>query len=262
MQRKGVSPDVARRTVRTRNTLIAALMVRRGDADAMICGTIGSYHRNLRHIVDVLGLAPGVDSPAALSGMVMPKGTFFLCDTYVNQDPTAEQIAQMTIRAADAVRHFGVPPKVALLSHSSFGTSDAPSAKKMRDALELIRTRAPVLEVEGEMHADAAVSEDIRSRIFPNSLLKGSANVLVMPTVDAANIAMNLLKSLGDGQHIGPILLGVGAPAHVLTPSVTVRGLINMTAVAVYDAQVSAERRRPAPSPRTPSRVRRARATG
>ncbi|HMK67543.1 MAG TPA: phosphate acyltransferase, partial [Stellaceae bacterium] len=162
---------------------------------------------------------------------------FFLCDTYVVDDPDAEQIAAMTLRAAEAVRRFRVEPKVALLSHSNFGSADAPSARKMREALLLIRERAPELEVEGEMHADAAISEDVRERIFPNSRLKGSANLLILPTLDAANIAFNALAVLGDGQPVGPLLLGVAKPAHVVTPSVTVRGLLNMTAIAVYDAQ-------------------------
>jgi malate dehydrogenase (oxaloacetate-decarboxylating)(NADP+) len=187
--------------------------------------------------VDILGLVEGASAPAALSVMILPKGTFFLSDTYVVDDPTAQQIAETTLRAADAVRHFGVAPKVALLSHSNFGSSDAPSARKMREALVLIRERAPGLEVEGEMHADAAVSEEIRERIFPNSRLEGSANLLILPTVDAANIAFNALKVLGDGQAVGPILLGVSKPAHIVTPSITVRGLVNMTAIAVYDAQ-------------------------
>jgi malate dehydrogenase (oxaloacetate-decarboxylating)(NADP+) len=240
MERKGVAPDFARGLVRTRASVIAALMVRRGAADAMLCGAIGQFHRHLRHINDILGLVPGASAPAALSALVLPKGTFFLCDTYVVDDPSAAQLVEMTLRAADAVRGFGIEPKIALLSHSNFGSSESASARKMREALELLRQRAPGLEVEGEMHGDVAISEEIRQRIFPNSLLKGSANLLIMPNLDAANIAFSLLTALGDGLAIGPILLGIKWPAHIVTPSTTVRGLVNMTAVAVYDAQVSA----------------------
>ncbi|HUN46053.1 MAG TPA: NADP-dependent malic enzyme [Stellaceae bacterium] len=246
MERKGVSPELAQRMVRTRPTVIAALMVRRGEADALLCGAIGQYRRHLRHVVDVLGLETGVTSPASLDVLIMSKGTYFLCDTQVTDDPSAAQVAEMTLRAADAVRHFGIEPKVALLSHSNFGSSDNAAARKMRDALMLIRERAPELEVEGEMHADVALADDIRRRVFPNSRLKGAANLLVMPTLDAANITFNALKVLGDGQPIGPVLLGVAKPAHIVTPSVTVRGLLNMTAIAGYDAQVAAEAAGPA----------------
>ena len=239
MERNGISPDFARYLVRTRTSVIASLMLRRGEADAMICGAIGPYDRHLRHVLDIVGLVPGAAAPAALTGLITPKGTFFLCDTYVVDDPTTEQVAEMTLRAAEAVRHFGVEPKVALLSHSNFGGSDTPGARKMRQAMELLLKRAPDLEVEGEMNGDVAIVEDIRQRIFPNSRLKGVANLLIMPNLDAANIAFNLLKVLGDGLNIGPILLGVRKPAHIVTPAVTVRGLVNMTAVAVYDAQVS-----------------------
>ncbi|HEV2550563.1 MAG TPA: NADP-dependent malic enzyme [Stellaceae bacterium] len=239
MERKGVSPDFARALVRTRTSVIAALMVRRGEADAMLCGAIGQYHRHLRHMVDILGLVPGATAPAALSALILPKGTYFICDTYVVDDPSAEQLAEMTMRAADALRYFGFEPKVGLLSHSNFGSADAPSARKMRQVFALLRERAPTLEVEGEMHADAALSEEIRQRIFPNALFKGSANLLIMPNLDAANIAFNALTVLADGQPVGPILLGLNAPAHIVTPSVTVRGLVNMTAVAVSHAQVA-----------------------
>jgi malate dehydrogenase (oxaloacetate-decarboxylating)(NADP+) len=243
MERKGVSPDFARALVRTRSTVIAALMLSRGEADAMLCGAIGQYHRHLRHLVDILGLVPGASAPAALSALILQKGIFFLCDTYVVDDPTAEQVVEMAMRAADAVRHFGIEPKVALLSQSNFGSADTPAARKMRHAMALLRQRAPTLEAEGEMHADAALSEEIRRRIFPNARLKGPANLLIMPSLDAANIAFNTLKVLGDGQAVGPILLGLNGAAHVVTPSITVRGLLNMTAIAVYDAQVSVEAR-------------------
>jgi len=240
MERKGVSPDYARYLVRTRNPVIAALMLKRGDADAMLCGAVGQYHRHLHHIADIIGLQPGASTFAALSAIVMPKGTFFICDTYVVEDPSAAQLAELTIRAAEVVRIFGLEPKVALLSHSNFGSSAAPSAAKVREALALLRQKAPSLEVEGEMHADAAISEEIRHRDFPNSRLKGAANLLVMPNLDAANIAANLLMTLGDGLAIGPMLLGASLAAHIVTPSTTVRGLVNMTAIAVDDAQLRA----------------------
>jgi malate dehydrogenase (oxaloacetate-decarboxylating)(NADP+) len=214
-------------------------MVLRGEADALLCGAVGEFHRHLHHVVDIIGLQDGVAQPFTLSVLILPTGTYFLADTFVTQDPCPEELAEMTIHAAATVKHFGFEPKVALLSHSSFGSSDAPSALKMRKALELIRARAPELEVEGEMQADIAFSPEIRHRVFPNSRLTGPANLLIMPTLDAANIAFNLLKALGDGLAIGPALLGVRKPAHIVTPSVTVRGLINMSAVAVYEAQVT-----------------------
>ncbi len=237
MARRGVSPDNARTIVRTRNTVIAALMLRRGEADAMICGTIGRYHRHLGHIAEVIGRARGVSGFYALNALILPKGTYFICDTHVQRDPSAAQLAEMTILATDAVRRFGVTPKVALLSHSNFGGSDAPSAVKMHEALDLIVERFPDMEVEGEMHADSALNEEIRNRIFPGSRLKGSANLLIMPGLDAANISFNLLKSTSDGLSIGPMLMGAAKPAHILTPSVTVRGILNMIATAVVHAQ-------------------------
>jgi malate dehydrogenase (oxaloacetate-decarboxylating)(NADP+) len=184
----------------------------------------------------VIGLTPGTHQAAAMNVLFHRRGTFFVCDTYINEDPSAEQIAEFTILAAEEVRRFGVEPKVALLSHSSFGSVDSASSRKMRHALELLRRQAPHLEADG----DAAVSEEIRSAVFPGSTLKGRANLLVMPTLDAANIAFNLLKALGDNVTVGPILLGVDAPVHVLTPTATVRRIVNMTALAVVDAQSKA----------------------
>lgn len=250
MERRGVTPDRARQIVRTRNTVIAALMVRRGEADAMLSGIVGRYHRQLAYVEEVLGRRPGVRNLAAMNAVISPKGTLFLCDTYVNQDPTPHQVAEMTVLAADEIRRFGIVPKVALLSHSSFGTSEAPEAVKMREAMQLIEDRDPSLEVEGEMHGDAAVNEEIRRRIFPNSRLKGQANLLIMPTLDAANIAFNLLKTVTDSVSIGPIMLGVGQPAHILTPSVTVRGVVNMTALAAVEAAMAGPAAAPAETAR------------
>jgi malate dehydrogenase (oxaloacetate-decarboxylating)(NADP+) len=236
MERRGVTPARARNIVRTRNTAIAALMVRRGEADAMLAGLVGRYHRQLAYVDQIIGRRPGVRNMAAMNVLIVPRGTFFLCDTYVNYEPTAHQIAEMTVLAADEVRRFGIHPKVALLSHSSFGSSEHDSAQKMREALLLIKDRDPALEVEGEMHGDAAVSESIRDRIFPNSHLKGQANLLIMPSLDAANIAFNLLKTINDGVSVGPILLGTDKPAHILTPSTTVRGIVNISALAAVEA--------------------------
>ncbi|MCS4505114.1 NADP-dependent malic enzyme [Arhodomonas aquaeolei] len=239
MERRGITPDRARQIVRTRNTLIAALMVKRGEADAMLGGIVGRYERQIDYVEQVLGRRPGVRNLAAMNAIMSPKGTLFLCDTYVNNDPTPHQIAEMTILAADEIRRFGITPKVALLSHSSFGTSTRPNAEKMREALELIEDRDPTLEVEGEMHGDAAINEQIRNRIFPNSRLRGQANLLIMPSLDAANIAFNLLKTVSDTVSVGPILLGSNQPAHILTPSVTVRGVVNMSALASVEAAMA-----------------------
>ncbi|QGM20844.1 NADP-dependent malic enzyme [Spiribacter sp. 2438] len=240
MERRGVTPDRARQIVRTRNTVIAALMVRRGEADAMLSGAVGKYHRQLDYVNEVLGRRTGVRNLAAMNAIITPKGTLFLCDTYVNQNPTAHQIAEMTILAADEIRRFGITPKVALLSHSNFGTSNNPEAVKMREAMQIIEDRDPGLEVEGEMHGDAAINENIRQRIFPNSRLEGQANLLIMPTLDAANIAFNLLKTVTDGVSIGPIMLGMSKPAHILTPSVSVRSIVNLTALASVEAAMAA----------------------
>ena len=242
MERKGVSPEYARTVVRTRNTVIGCLMLKRREADALICGTIGRYDKHLSHIMAVIGMREGVVTPTAMNLLILPKGTFFLCDTYVTPNPTAEQICETTLLAAEEVRRFGIEPKVALLSHSNFGSRPTPSSLNMRDALALLHERAPFLEVEGEMHGDAAMSQEIRERIFPASRLKGAANLLVMPTLDAANISLNLLKVLDDGLSVGPMLMGVAQPAHILTPSATVRNIVNITAVAAVDAQMAAGR--------------------
>ncbi len=236
-QRKGVTPQIARLEMRRRYTLIGVMLMSMREVDAMLCGVVGSYDSHLRFVDHVIGLRPGVRNYAAMNALLLPNRTVFICDTYVNYDPTAEQIAEMTILAADEIRRFGITPRAALLSHSSFGAADTPTAVKMRRALEIITGLAPGLEIEGEMQGDAALSEEIRERVFPNARLKGSANLLVMPTLDAANIAFNLLKTAaGDGITVGPILLGVARPVNILTPSATVRRIVNMTALTVADA--------------------------
>ena len=237
MERRGVSPDRAREVMRTRTTSIAAMMVRKRDADAGICGIHGRYTDNLDKVMDVIGKRPTVGAVSAVNLMIMPQGLFFLVDTFVNTNPNVEEIAEMVVLAAHEVRSFGLEPKVALLSSSNFGTRDLEGAVKMRQAVLLLRERHPELEVEGEMHADVALSEPVRNRVFPNSRLTGTANLLVMPNLDAANISYNLLKSTGRGLSLGPMLVGTARPMHILTASETVRGIINMTAVAAVDAQ-------------------------
>ena len=237
VQRKGISVDYAKREVTRRTTLIGALMVRRGDADAMLCGTNAPFSLHVDYIATVIGLRKGVNQFAAMNTLILPKRTLFICDTYVNPDPTAEQLAEIAIMAADEVQRFGITPKIALLSHSNFGTSRNPSAQKMSKAREILEKRAPQLEVDGEMHGDAALDEAIRTKLFPNSRLKGEANLLIMPTLDAANITFNLIKTIsGDGITVGPILLGAAKPVHILTPTATVRRLVNMAALASVDA--------------------------
>ena len=237
MERKGVSPDYARREVRRRNTLYGALMVRLGYADGLICGTFGRHETHREYVQNVIGTRPGLDRYYAMNLLMLPGRTVFIGDTYVNYDPSAEQLADMTLLACEEIRNFGITPKVALLSHSTFGTEDTPTARKMREVLGLLGARAPELEVEGEMHGDAALDEQIRLKTFPNSRLKGQANLLVMPTLDAANIAFNLLKvAAGDNLTIGPILLGAARPVNILTPTATVRRIVNMTALTVVDA--------------------------
>lgn len=243
MERRGVTEPTARNLVRSSPTLIAALAVKLGDADAMIAGAYGRFRTHFNHVYDVIGMREGVRHMAGLSLLVMPTRSLFIADTYVNNDPDAETLADITLLAADEVLRFGIQPKVALLSHSSFGSSDHPSARKMAAAVKLLHQRAPTLEVDGEMHGDAALEADIRDNVFPRSKLKSAANLVVCPSLDAANIGFNLLKTAADGLHIGPMLLGTALPAHVLTPSVTARGILNMTALAVVEAQRLAEAR-------------------
>ncbi|KFN42606.1 NADP-dependent malic enzyme [Arenimonas oryziterrae] len=242
MARRGVSPPAAKAIVRSRSTVIAALMVKRGEADAMLCGLVGRYQGKLKHVVDVIGLDPGVKSLSALSVVISDKGPFFFTDTHVQYDPTAEQIAESALQAAYRLKLFGITPKVGLISHSNFGSNDSASAQKMRRARELILERNPRLEVEGEMHVDAALNSEIRERMFPDSRLTGRANLLVLPNLDAANTAYNLTRVMTDGIGIGPVLMGMAKPAHVLTPSATVRRVVNMTAIAAVEAQIRAAR--------------------
>jgi len=239
-ERRGVTPSLAKALVRSRPTLIAALMVARGEADAMICGTMGRYQRQLRHILDVLPLDPGVSSPAAMTAVQYDAGVWFFVDTHVQYDPSAEQIAEATLQAVLRLNAFGIEPRVALLSHSNFGSHNDASAAKMQRVLDLVRRKAPHLEIDGEMQADTALNEEIRARIFPNSTLRGRANLLVFPNLDAANIAYNMVRQLTDGVAIGPILMGVSKSAHVLTPASTVRRVVNVTAIACVEAQIRA----------------------
>lgn len=239
MQRRGMTPAMAKTAVRTQATVIGALMVHKNDADAVICGTVGLFRDHMKDVVDILGLKPGVETAAALNALMLPRGTYFFCDTQVNPNPSIAQISEMTVLAAEEVERFGIKPKIALLSHSNFGTHNSENAFKMRAALSDLRQRAPHLEIDGEMHADAALSETIRKDIMPNSTLHGEANLFIMPGIDSANIAFNMVKALGGGISIGPVLLGVSRPAYVLTPSVTPRGIMNVTALASVAAQIA-----------------------
>ena len=234
--RKGIPPDAAARRVGNRPTVAAALLLEAGLADACLCGGSGDWFRHWHHAYDVIGKRAEVARVYALSALIVPNGHLFFVDTHLTVDPTAEQIVDMTLLAAEQIRAFGLTPKAALLSHSSFGASGAPSARKMRDALRLLRARSPDFEVDGEMHADAALVQAIRDRAVADSPLTDAANLLVMPTLDAANISFNLLKAAGEGVRLGPMLLGMARPIHVLVPSVTARGIVNMTALAAAQA--------------------------
>ena len=218
--------------------MIAALAVKRNEADAMICGLEGRFARHLRNVNLIIGSRPGVMDRdlSAMSMLISQRGVLFLTDTYVTIDPTAEEIAEMTALAAEQVRRFGIEPKAALLSLSDFGSRECPSAQKMRKAVEILHQIAPDLECDGEMHADTALSVQLRQRVYPNSRLKGEANLLVFPNLDAANITLTALRTMLDALHVGPILIGTDRPAHILTPSVTSRGVVNMTALAVVEA--------------------------
>jgi malate dehydrogenase (oxaloacetate-decarboxylating)(NADP+) len=235
-ERKGILRSDARAAARRQNTVIASMLLKQGAGDAMICGTVGRFERHLNHIGDIIGRRDGVCTFAALSALVLQQGTFFIADTQVNYDPSAAEIAEIAVMAARQVGRFGIVPKLAFLSHSNFGNANTPAARKMREALNLFWKREPDIEAEGEMQADAALSEGVRHELFPHSRLTGDANVLIMPSLDAANIAYNAVRVLGSAISIGPILLGAARPAHIVTPAATVRGLVNMTALAVVGA--------------------------
>ncbi|WP_438438106.1 NADP-dependent malic enzyme [Hydrogenophilus thermoluteolus] len=239
MARRGITPEIAKARMRRDTTLIGCMLLKNGEADAVICGTFGTFEYHLQHVRDVIGLAPGAKLLAAMNIVMTGKHTLAVADTYVNYDPTAEQVAQIAAMAADEFARFGIEPRVALLSHSNFGSANTPSARKMREARDLLHALRPDLNMDGEMHADAALSHEVRSRLIDDEdcTLSGEANVLIMPTVDAANIAFNLVKQVsGQGVSVGPMLLGAAMPVQILTPSATVRRLVNMTAVAVVDA--------------------------
>ncbi|MCU0789498.1 MAG: NADP-dependent malic enzyme [Nitratireductor sp.] len=234
--RRGITPEAAKTIVRSNTTVIGALAVERGDADAMLCGLDGRFLRHLQYVEMIIGKAPGVLSLAGLSMLINQQGVWFLTDTYVSETPSAREIAETTILAAAAVTRFGLAPKAALLSASDFGSRNDESARRMREAVEILHREAPELAVDGEMHGDTALSELIRQRVFPNSRLQGEANLLVFPSLDAANITMSVVKQMTDALHVGPIMIGTAKPVHVLTPSVTSRGVYNMSALAAVEA--------------------------
>jgi malate dehydrogenase (oxaloacetate-decarboxylating)(NADP+) len=237
-ERRGVTPDAAKNLLRSRPTLIAALMVERGEADAMISGLVGRFHKKLGYLRSVFDLDPGVQSTSAMTGVINDRGIWFFLDTHVQLDPSAEQIAESTLQATYRLKLFGIEPSVALLSHSNFGSHDNPSAAKMRKVREILARRMPRLNVDGEMQADTAWDEALRKRMFPNTTLEGRANLFVLPNLDAANIAYNLVRVMTDGVAIGPILMGIDQPAHILTPASTPRRVVNMTAIVAVEAQI------------------------
>ena len=238
MKRRGITQEQAQRAVISNTTVIGAIMVHRGEADALICGTIGDYHEHFSVVQEIFGYREGVHAAGAMNALLLPSGNTFIADTYVNDDPTPDELAEITVMAAETVRRFGIEPKVALLSHSNFGSSKSAAACKMRQTLELVRERAPELMIDGEMHGDAALVESIRNERMPDSPLKGSANILIMPNVEAARISYNLLRvSSSEGVTVGPVLMGVAKPVHVLTPIASVRRIVNMVALAVVEAQ-------------------------
>ncbi|MEC9345058.1 MAG: NADP-dependent malic enzyme [Pseudomonadota bacterium] len=237
MSRKGITPDEARYLIRTNSTVISALLTKRGDVDGMLCGLVGRYDRHIQYVRDIIGLRRGVSEPSAIEIVVMDKGTIAIADTHVTDEPTAEEVAEMAVMTAEVVNRFGITPRVALLAHSNFGDNDDYSSVKMREALEIVREIAPDLEIDGEMKGDTALNESVRNRINPDCTLTGNANVLICPNMDAANIAFNMVKELTEGMSVGPVLIGMARSAHVITPAITTRGIVNMTAVAVVAAQ-------------------------
>ncbi|MEB4589722.1 NADP-dependent malic enzyme [Candidatus Thiothrix sp. Deng01] len=236
MCRKGVTPVYSRRVMMARTTQIAAVLLRCGDADAMICGVEGNYISHLHYVRDLIGARPGLEDVAAVTMLILKRGTYFLTDTHVNEDPTPEQLADITALAAELVNGFGLEPKAALLSHSNFGSRMNKFSAKMRDALDVLRQKYPHIQAEGEMHVDAALSQEVRDRMFPNAAFTGEANLLVCPDLNSANIAYNMSKMLADGLPVGPMLVGTNYPAHILTESTTVRGIVNMAAFAAVEA--------------------------
>ena len=238
MERRGISPDTAKTIVRTRTSVIAALMVQRGEADALITGVVGRFRKKLQYVMDIIGKQDGMDVIAAMGVLNTSEGAYFVCDTNVNSDPSAREIAEITMMAAEKIKIFGIRPRIALLSHSSFGSYEDKSARKMKKALEILREQAPHLEIEGEMTADMALDEEYRNLVFPNSRLHGPANLLVAPNLDSAHIAFGLARAVSNAVTVGPILLGAAMPVHVLTPSASERRVMNMTAIAVVEAQI------------------------
>lgn len=237
-KRQGITQDQAQRTMLSNTTAIGAIMVQRGEADAMICGTIGDYLQHFATVEQIFGYRPGRKTAGAMNALLLPSGNTFIADTYVNENPTAEQLTEITLMAAETVRRFGIEPKVALLSHSSFGSSDSAGAHKMRETLRMVREQAPDLMIDGEMHGDAALDEHIRHERMPDSTLKGAANILIMPGMEAARISYNLLRvSSSEGVTVGPVLMGVSRPVHILTQIASVRRIVNMVALAVVEAQ-------------------------
>ena len=243
--RRGVTPEAARTVVRTNATVIAALAVVRGEADAMICGVEGRYMSHLRHVREIVGFLPGIKDFAALAMMITSKGTYFIADTQVRPNPSAEELAEVASLAAIHVQRFNMKPRVAFVSHSDFGSYDTDSSRKMRHATALLKEKHPEIEADGEMQGDTALSSTARKLVLPHSKLEGDANILIMPNLDTANVAYQMIKTLADALPVGPILIGPARPAHILTPGVTARGVLNMTAVAAVEAQERAGRQQP-----------------